>query len=107
MTADEYPIGIVPTKAGSAISLKVSPGASRAKLIGPHGDSLKLAVREPPERRRANRGVLRLLADALGVRPSDLEIISGAGSSRKRVLIRSLTAKAVLERIQHTLERTP
>lgn len=103
----DHPFGVSPSAKGPMITLKVVPGASRERIVGPYGDSLKLSVSEPPERGRANRAVLRLLSRILGVRDSDLEIVSGAGSSRKRVLIRSLSAEQVLARIQLSLEPQP
>jgi uncharacterized protein (TIGR00251 family) len=69
------------------ISLQVQPGAARAGIVGLHGDALKVKVAAAPERGRANAAVMRLLADELGVRPSDVEVVSGHSSRRKRVRV--------------------
>ena len=72
------------------VSLHVQPGASRAGVAGRHGSALKVKIAAPPESGRANAAVRRLLADALGVRPGDVEVVSGSASRRKRVRIRGL-----------------
>lgn len=69
------------------LRLRVSPGARKARIAGPHGGALKLSVTEPPERGKANDGVVQLLAEALGVAPRDIEILSGHTSQDKRVAI--------------------
>jgi uncharacterized protein (TIGR00251 family) len=72
------------------VSLHVQPGAARSGVAGRHGDALKVKVAEAPEGGRANVAVRRVLADALGVRPGDVEVVSGSASRRKRVRIRGL-----------------
>lgn len=69
------------------LRLRVSPGARQARILGVHGGALKLAVAEPPERGKANAGVISLLSKALGVAARDVEIVSGAASQDKRVAI--------------------
>jgi hypothetical protein len=70
------------------ISLHVQPGAADSGIVGLHGDALKVKVAAAPERGRANAAVARLLAGELGVRPSDVEVVSGHSSRRKRVRVR-------------------
>jgi uncharacterized protein (TIGR00251 family) len=67
------------------LALHVQPGAARAGVLGRHGSALKVRVAEPAEGGRANAAVERLLADSLGVRRSDVSVVSGATSRRKRV----------------------
>jgi uncharacterized protein (TIGR00251 family) len=82
------------------VSLHVQPGAARAGVAGRHGDALKVKVTEAPEGGRANVAVRRLLADALGVRPGDVEIVSGSASRRKRVRIRGVAPDRVTAWLQ-------
>ena len=84
------------------VSLHVQPGASRAGVAGRHGSALKVKIAAPPESGRANAAVRRLLADALAVRPGDVEVVSGTTARRKRVRIRGVAADrmtAWLERV--------
>ena len=94
MTASPGPGGV-----GTVVEVKVVPGASRSRLAGPHGAGVRVQVAEPPERGRANEGMLRVLAEALGVRRADLALVSGASSPRKAVHVRTLTPDEVGRRL--------
>ena len=69
------------------LRLRVSPGARKTRIAGPHGGALKLSVTQPPERGKANEGVVALLAQALGVAARDVEILSGHTSQDKRAAV--------------------
>ncbi|MHC4939928.1 MAG: DUF167 domain-containing protein [Planctomycetota bacterium] len=75
---------------GATLRVRVSPGARRERILGPHGDALKVAVRAPAERGRANKELCRLIADALGLAPRDVEVIRGATARDKVLLLRGL-----------------
>jgi len=70
---------------GVRLRLRVSAGASRRRVLGVHGGALKLSVKAPPEKGRANRDVLALVAEAFGLATSDVEILSGEASPDKVV----------------------
>ena len=67
------------------LRLRVSAGASRRRILGVHGGALKLSVKAPPEKGRANRDVLALVAETFGLATSDVEILSGDTSPDKVV----------------------
>ena len=73
----------------------VQPRASRAGIAGLHGDALRVRVTAAPERGRANDEVARVLAGALGVSTSAVEIVGGHASRRKRVRVRGVTTEQV------------
>ena len=78
---------------GVYLEIKVQTKASRAGL-GPAGaDGLKVAVNEAPEKGRANAAVAKLVAEALRVAPSRVEVVAGGKSRRKRLLIRGVRAE--------------
>lgn len=85
---------------GSTLKVRVAPGASREAIVGRHGDALKVAVREPPEKGRANKAVERLLAAALGVRPGDVAVVRGRASRDKVVLFRGLAEAELRARLE-------
>ena len=69
------------------LELHVTPGAS-ADAVGPFADGvLRVRVTRPPADGEANRSVLRLVADALGLPPSRLALVAGARGRRKRLQI--------------------
>ncbi len=78
-------LDLAPDGDGARLRLRVSAGASRSRLLGPHGGALKLSVKAPPERGKANREVLALVAEAFGFAPSDLALVSGETSPDKVV----------------------
>lgn len=80
--------------------MRVAPGASREKIVGLHGDALKVAVREPPEKGRANEAVERLLAAALRVRRGDVKVVRGHASRDKVVLVRGLREADLRARLE-------
>jgi len=88
-----------PHPAGAILAVKVVPGASREKVVGPLGERLKVTVRKPPERGAANRALCKLLADALGVRPGDIEVLRGEGRPEKDILVRGLAPDEVSRRL--------
>lgn len=85
------------TADGIAFDVLVSPRASRARLGPVHGDRLKLTVTSPPVDGEANAAVIELVARALGVARSAVEITAGLSSRRKTVSVRGVDA-AMLSR---------
>ena len=84
------------------LNVKVVPGASRSRVAGRYADGVKVQVSAPPERGKANDAVLDVLAQWLGVRPSQLCIAKGHTQPRKTVAIDGLTPEA-LETIMERL----
>ena len=77
------------------LSLKVVPGSSRDEVVGWLGDSLKVKVKAPPEKGRANEAVVALLADRLGIDPSSIAVVSGHGSPAKVVAVDGMDDEAI------------
>ena len=77
--------------ANTRLRLRVSPGAARAGVVGRHGTGWKVRVTAAPERGKANRDVLELLADALELPRTALELVSGHGGRDKVVGVRGLS----------------
>lgn len=73
----------------STYSVRVKPGSSRTRVGGGYGDppALVVAVNAPAVDGRANDAVVRALADALGCRPADVEIVSGRTARTKVVRV--------------------
>jgi len=88
-----------PHAEGAVLAVKVVPGASRDKVVGPLGDRLKVAVRKPPEKGAANRAVCALVAGALGVRPGDVSVLRGEARPEKDLLVRGLEPEEVRRRL--------
>ncbi|MBK5933818.1 hypothetical protein C8N32_106110 [Rhodovulum imhoffii] len=61
---------------GARISLRVTPKASRNRIAG-EGGHLRAYVTAVPEGGKANAAVAKMLAKALGVPKSRLELVQG------------------------------
>ena len=73
---------------GYVIPLLVQPGASRDRICGEQGGRLKIAVTAPPEDGKANDALTKLLCRHLGLKRSQIQIISGHRSRQKQVFIK-------------------
>jgi uncharacterized protein (TIGR00251 family) len=82
------------TSDGVAFWIHVTPRAKRAAVAGCHGDALRVAVAAPPVAGLANAACVQALAEALGVKGSDVELDPGSKARRKRVRVTG--QKAVL-----------
>ena len=69
------------------LSIKAVPGSRRNELAGVLGERLKVRVAAPPEDGKANRAIVELLAETLGVRAQQIEIVRGHASPEKTVRI--------------------
>ncbi|HVO51986.1 MAG TPA: DUF167 domain-containing protein [Thermoanaerobaculia bacterium] len=81
----EGDLDFVRDEGGSRLRLRVSAGASRSRILGVHGGALKLSVKAPPERGKANGEVRALVAEVFGLAPSEVGIVSGETSPDKVV----------------------
>jgi uncharacterized protein (TIGR00251 family) len=84
------------------LRLRVSAGASRRRVLGVHGGALKLSVKAPPEKGKANKDVVSLVAETFGLAPSDVEILSGETSPDKVVKL-ALSPREAAVRCQSAL----
>jgi uncharacterized protein (TIGR00251 family) len=67
------------------VSVRVHPGSSReAVMLLPDG-SLDVRLRARAVEGQANAGLLALLADRLGLKRREVEIVSGERSRQKRI----------------------
>ena len=73
--------------------VKVTPKSHQNKIIGWQDDKLKMTVRAPPEKGKANAEVIRLLAEQFDLPKSRIEILSGLGSHIKRICVHHVTVE--------------
>jgi uncharacterized protein len=85
------------------LRVHVQPGAGRSSVVGRHGASLKVRVAAPPVDGRADAAAAALIADALGVKESDVELVSGERSRLKRFRVSGIEADDVESRLRHAL----
>lgn len=72
--------------------------------MGEQAGALKVAVTAAPEQGKANKAILEVLREALGLKRSQIEQISGETSRDKRFLIRDLSQGELEARIAAALQ---
>jgi uncharacterized protein len=93
---------------GTLLNLHVSPGAKSTSVEGLYGEgAIKLKVAAPPVGGKANAEVERFLSKLLGVPRSDVNIIRGASSRDKTVLVRAATQAETHEALAAHLPSNP
>ena len=92
-------VPIRPHPDGCVVAVRVVPGASAAKVVGLHGDELKIKVCSPPLDGRANAEVEAVLAAACGLRARDVALVAGH-TSRSKSLVVALSAEEVIRRLE-------
>jgi len=81
------------------LKVKAVPGASRSEIVGRLGEALKIRVAAPPEGGKANREILELLAERLGLPAASVTLVSGAASPAKVVELLGITAEQAWARL--------
>jgi uncharacterized protein (TIGR00251 family) len=84
-------ISITEHAEGCLLPVRAQPRARKAGVLGEQAGALKVAVTAPPEDGRANKALTEALRDALGLKRTQVELVSGQTSRDKRFLIRGLT----------------
>lgn len=79
------------TASGVRFTVRVQPRASTAGVAGAYGDALRVRVTAPPVGGAANDMLVRTLAEAFGVPPRAVTILSGARARTKVVEVAGVT----------------
>jgi uncharacterized protein (TIGR00251 family) len=91
---------LTPHAEGTILPVRARPGANRNEIRGEQDGMLKVYVTQAPERGKANKAIIALLSKALALKKSQIELISGETSPRKKFLVRDVTPDDLAERIQ-------
>ena len=88
------------TPEGVVLSVRAQPRSSKAGIDGLIGDAVKVRVRCAPVDGKANKELVETLADEFGIAKSSVVFKGGETSKNKRLLLRGVTAAAVVQKIQ-------
>jgi uncharacterized protein (TIGR00251 family) len=92
-------------KKGAALTIRVTPRASRNEIIEVLDDgTVKIRLTAPPVEGKANTALVEFLAGILDVPPTKIEIVAGATGRDKLVSILDLDAETVHARILQNLQ---
>ena len=88
---------------GAILPVRAQPGAAKNGVRGEQNGMLKVGVTQVAERGKANKAIIEVLAEALGVRRSQIELIAGELQPQKRFLIRGETVEQLQVRLDGIL----
>jgi uncharacterized protein (TIGR00251 family) len=91
---------------GCVLSVRAQPGARRNGIVGEQNGALKVAVTAPADRGRANKALEETIADSLGLKRSQVELVGGPLQRNKRFLLRGVTVAQIRERLSTLLGDT-
>lgn len=95
------PLNLQDLPEGCVLEVKAQPGARKTEFRGVQDGMLKVCVTAVAEKGKANKAILQFLKKTLGLRGSQLQILSGETNSQKRVLVGDYSCKdlaALLEK---------
>jgi uncharacterized protein len=82
---------------GVTFEVKVIPRAKRDEVVGVEGNALKVRLNALPVEGRANDALVKFLAERLGVKRAEVEILRGGTSRHKLVRVRGVNGTKVRE----------
>lgn len=88
---------------GVLLRVYVQPKARKEQFVGLHGDRLKVAVTEPPDKGKANEAVVQLIAESVGTAPSNVSLVRGQTSRQKDLLILGPSIEVIITRLSNQL----
>jgi uncharacterized protein len=72
---------------GVVLPVRAQPGARKNAVLGERAGALRVAVSAGPEKGKANAAIVRVLAEALGCKASQVALLSGETSREKTFLV--------------------
>ncbi len=92
-------------KVGAAIAVRVTPRASRNKIVEILSDgTIKIHIAAPPVDGEANEKLIEFLSDVLNTPKSRLEIVAGLSGRDKLISVLDMDAETVHQRIVANLD---
>lgn len=93
-------IDLQPHPDGTVLAVRAHAAARRNEIGGEQAGMLKVSVTQAPERGKANKAIVALLAKGLALRKSQLRLISGETSPQKRFLVLDIAPDELRSRIE-------
>ena len=97
VSLEEYTDGVV-------LPVRAHAAARRSGLCRGQDGVLRVSVTQAPEKGKANKAIVDLLARELRLKRSQIELIAGQTSPHKRFLVRRISADELNLRLAHALK---
>ncbi|NCD23109.1 MAG: DUF167 domain-containing protein [Spartobacteria bacterium] len=88
------------TPAGAVLNLRIVPRAAKNAIQGEHGDALKVRLCAPPVDGAANAALVEFLAETFALPRARVQLLSGATSRNKRVLLAGMVADEIRTKLE-------
>jgi uncharacterized protein (TIGR00251 family) len=92
-------IALEPHAEGTILPVRAQPGSRKNEFRGEQDGMLKVCVTQSPEKGKANKAIIELLAKKLSLRKSAIELLTGETSHHKRFLVRGATPQELARKI--------
>lgn len=90
---------------GVILPVKGSPGSRKNELRDGSDGLLKVCCTQIPEKGKANKAILEVLAKTLKLKRSQLSLISGETDTHKKFFVENITAEELREKITAALQK--
>lgn len=84
---------------GVVLPVKAHPGARRNEIRSAQNGMLRVSVTQAPEKGKANKAIIALLAKELSLRKSQIELLGGETSGQKRFLVLGISLSDMRKRV--------
>ncbi len=93
-------------KSGNGVILPVkgAPGSKKNEVRDATDGMLKVCCTQIPEKGKANKAILEVLAKSLGLKRSQISLLSGETDSRKKFLVENISVEELQRKIESALE---
>jgi uncharacterized protein (TIGR00251 family) len=88
---------------GILLPVRAYAGAKRSEIRGIRDGMLRVSVTQAPEKGKANKSIIELLAAALSLKKSQIELISGETSPQKKFLVRDINRETLAARLDEAV----
>ena len=89
---------------GVLLPVKGAPGSRRNEIRDASGGMLKVCCTQIPEKGKANKALTEVLAKSLGLKRSQISLVSGETDSHKKFLIMDISVGELREKIESALQ---
>jgi len=96
-------IGLEASDQGVILPVRAQPGSRSSGIRGVHNGALRVSVTQVAEKGKANKALIAVLGKQLGLRKSQIELISGRTAAQKRFLVREISENELRERIRRAV----
>jgi uncharacterized protein len=92
---------------GVEVLVVAAPRASKSRVVGPHGDRLKVQLAAPPVDGEANAELVALFRELFSLGRQAVELVDGEKSKRKRVRLLGVSLAQALDALAPVTDTRP